>query len=120
MRTAVVNAGALTLAYVVVADPRFAPMVREFLATVDDVHGVHDVRVLIAGRDDLSAIPAEAATYVTEAARQLIGRSRLPGRLIAAASTMSDDTLQALTELIVGANQTAHASRSRTPGPRGA
>lgn len=87
--------------YVVIADPRFGMLVRELLAGVD---GAQNLTVLVAGRDDLDVIPPEAPTYVTEAARRQLGRSRLPGRLVAPVRTLADATVQAVAEVVVRLN----------------
>ena len=97
--------------YVVIADPRFRALVHRFVAAAD---GGDTVRVLIAGRDDLSAIPADAPTYVTEAARQRIGASRLPGQLVTPGRTLSDASVQAVAEALVTLNTTPQ----RAPRPR--
>lgn len=89
------------VAYIVIADPRFRTLVHEFLMSGD---GASTVRILVAGRDDLSAIPADAPTYITEAARQRLGRSKLPGRLVAPARTMSDASLRAVADVLVSMN----------------
>ena len=86
------------LTYVVIADLRFAALLHRFLEAAP---GAENVRVLVAGRDDLSRIPPDAPTYVTEAARQQIGRGRLPGRLVAAARVLSDAARVAVAEFIV-------------------
>ena len=87
--------------YVVIADPRFRTLIHEFFSDADEAH---NVRILIAGRDDVGAIPAHAPTYVTEAARQRLGRTRLPGELVAPARTMSDASLRAVAEVLVAMN----------------
>lgn len=92
------------VAYVVIADARFAAVVREFLGGAE---GAPHVRLLVAGRDDLSVIPPEAPTYVTEAARERIGRTRLPGRLVAPARTLSEPTVRAIARVLVERNLAA-------------
>lgn len=89
------------VSYVVIADPRFRTLIHDFFSDTD---GAHNVRILIAGRDDVGAIPADAPTYVTEAARQRLGRTRLPGLLVAPARTMADTSLRAVAEVLVGMN----------------
>jgi DNA-binding transcriptional regulator YhcF (GntR family) len=89
------------VAYIVIADPRFRTLIYEFFS---GAVGEHNVRILIAGRDDVGAIPPDAPTYITEAARQRLGRIRLPGRLVAPARTMSDASLRAVAEVLVAMN----------------
>jgi DNA-binding transcriptional regulator YhcF (GntR family) len=89
------------VSFLVIADARFRTLITEFFRGVD---GAQNVRILLAGRDDVSIIPADAPTYVTEAARQRLGRTRLPGRLVAPARTMSDSSLQAVAEQLVALN----------------
>lgn len=99
------------LVYVIVADPHFVKVVREF---VGDVEGNANVRILVAGRDDLSIIPEDAPTYLTESARERLGRTRLPGRIVTPARILSDDCVSQVMRVIVDLNI---ASRVR-PGRR--
>jgi DNA-binding transcriptional regulator YhcF (GntR family) len=75
-------------AYVIVADARFARIVREYLLSVD---GSEHVDVLVAGRFDMTAIPADAPVYVTQAAREQIGTTHLPDGLLPTARMLSTD-----------------------------
>ena len=86
--------------YIVVRDPAFAPILRFYLGDTSSA----SVRILVAGEDDLTVIPATAATYVTEAARQKLGKSRIPGVLIRPLSILADDTVRAILEFVVGRN----------------
>lgn len=86
---------------VVVADQRFATVVREFLR---EVPGASGVTIRVAGRDYLGDIAPTDATYITEAARQVIGRTRLPGRIIPPARILDDETTHAVVEFIVTRN----------------
>lgn len=87
--------------FVVLADPRFGALVQTFLRGAE---GAENVRVLVAGQDDLSVIPLGAAAYVTEAARERLGRARLPERLVAPARTLSDASVRAVAEVLVASN----------------
>ena len=87
--------------YVVAADPGFAPVVRDYLRTSLDLS---NMQVLIAGRDDLGAIPPQAPTYVTEAARRRLGKTRIPGQLIPPTRFLAEDTVRALVNFIVSRN----------------
>lgn len=87
--------------YVLVADPRFARIAREYLASVgvaDDVH------VLVVGRDDVSVIPEDVTVYATQAARKALGPIRLPKGLLPPARMLSDEcvaaVLQAMFEIL--------------------
>jgi DNA-binding transcriptional regulator YhcF (GntR family) len=92
------------VAYVVVADPRFVRVVRDF---VQHAEGAHNVHVLVAGRDDLSRIPPDAPAYVTEAAREKVGRTRIPGRLLAPMRVLTEDCVRTIARFIVSANLAA-------------
>lgn len=94
------------ICYVIVADPRFATLVREFLR---EVPGAIGVTIRVAGRDYLGDIAPTEATYITEAARQVIGRTRLPGRIIAPARILDEETTRAIVDFIV----TRNAERAR-------
>jgi DNA-binding transcriptional regulator YhcF (GntR family) len=87
--------------FVVLADPRFGTLVQTFLHGAE---GAENVRVLVAGQDDVSAIPPGTAAYVTEAARERLGRARLPDRLVAPARTLSDASVRAVAEALVTTN----------------
>lgn len=65
--------------FVIAADPRFLALVAAYIAGGP---GAANVRMLVAGRDDLSVIPPGALTYVTQAARAKLGTTRLPGRVV--------------------------------------
>ena len=80
-------------AYVIVADQRFARLVREYLESVDAHQSVH---ILIAGQDDLSAIGPEVPVYATQAARDRIGVTRLPPGILPPARMLSDDCTVAI------------------------
>jgi len=99
--------------YVIVGDPQFARIVREF---VSDADGAANVRVLVAGRDDLSVIPDDAPTYVTESARERMGRTRLPRRIIAPARILADECVTAVMRVIVDINLAARARPARRAG----
>lgn len=100
------------ICYIVVADPRFATVVREFLRQA----GVtHDVPVRIAGRDWLGDIPPDAPTYITEAARRVIGRTRLPGRVIRPARILDDASTRRILAFVVARN--SEVSQASDPAP---
>ena len=88
-------------AYVVATDARFLEILRSHLEKVVDLR---NVRMLIAGRDDLATIPPQAPTYVTEAARQKLGKFRIPGRLIPPPRLLAENSVRTLVAFIVKMN----------------
>lgn len=89
-------------AHVVVLDPRFRRIVRNFFRSSEIDFG--SVRVHLA-TDDLSAIPADAPTYVTHAARAHLGRMKIPGMLVPPTRLFDEACVRALWEIIVELNQ---------------
>lgn len=87
--------------YVVVADHRFQRIARSYLG---DRPGAGNVRYLVAGRDDLSIVPPTAPTYVTEAARQRLGKLRIPGELIPPARLFANDCVREIVSAMVALN----------------
>lgn len=87
--------------YVIAADPGFHDIVRDYLKTSVDLSSL---KILVAGRDDVGAIPPQAPTYVTEAARQRLGKTRVPGQLISPTRLFAEDTVRALVNFIVARN----------------
>ncbi len=88
-------------AYIVAADPRFLDVARMYLAKAMDMQ---NVRMLIVDRDDLTAIPPQAPTYVTEAARQKLGKFHIPGRLIPPPRLLAENSVRTLVAFIVKMN----------------
>jgi GntR family transcriptional regulator len=87
--------------YAVVAESRFGDTLRRFFT---DVPGSANLRVLVLGKDDLSVIPDDAPTYVTQRARRLLGDVAIRGRLLPAARTISPASARALLGFIVRSN----------------
>lgn len=87
--------------YIVAADPRFLEIARSYLGKVLDLR---NVRMLIVDRDDLTTIPPQAPTYVTEAARQKLGKSRIPGQLIPPPRLLAENSVRTLVAFIVKMN----------------
>lgn len=87
--------------FAVVADEAFGEMLRRFFA---DVAGAENLRVLVLGRDDLSTIPADAPTYVTQRARARLGETPLPGRVLRPGRTISAHSARELFAFIVRSN----------------
>lgn len=90
--------------FVVATDPHFVEMLRQRLSNVPG--GAH-VTVLIAGRDDLSVIAPSSPTYVTQAARNILGRTRIPGRLIPPARVLDRPTVEQILTAVVRINSAA-------------
>jgi DNA-binding transcriptional regulator YhcF (GntR family) len=95
--------------YAVVASPAFEAMLRRFFADVD---GIENLRVLVLGRDDLAAIPADAPTYVTQAVRRTLGDTVVRGRILPSSRTISEESAREVFGFIVRANMEA-AARAR-------
>lgn len=96
--------------YAVVATPEFEVMLRQFFA---DVPGAKEnLRTLVFGRDDLSTIPDDAPTYVTQRVRDEIGGVRIPGRILPAARTIAVESAREIFGFIVRSNIEALRVRS--------
>jgi len=94
-------------AYIVAVDPRFLELIGLYLEKVLDLR---NVRMLLAGKDDLAVIPPQAPTYVTEAARQRLGKSRIPGQLISPPRLLAENCVRSLVTFIVEMNMQHAAS----------
>ena len=93
--------------WVVVADARFEATLRRFL---EARFGAENLRTLVVGRDDVATIPDGAPTYVTRGARERLGATRIPGRILPATRTISRESSREIIEHIVRANLRALAS----------
>ena len=100
--------------YVVVEDERFATSLRHFFA---DTPGVENIHPLVAGRDDVAAIPDDAPVDVTRSARARLGDARVGGRLLPAARLFSAEASREIIDFLVGANLDALAA-TRGGDPR--
>lgn len=87
--------------YVVVATVEFGEMIRTFFA---DVKGIENLRVVVLGRDDVSSIPADAPTYVTQSVRANLAGVRIPGRILPAARTISTRSARQIFAFVVESN----------------
>jgi DNA-binding transcriptional regulator YhcF (GntR family) len=97
--------------YAIVATPEFGQMLRGFFA---DVPGAKEnLRVIVFGRDDLSSIPDDAPTYVTQRVRDSLAGVRIPGRILPAARTIAAESAREIFGFIVRSN--IEAMRHRTP-----
>ena len=96
------------IVYFIATDPRFEPKLRQILTPLGPVE---NLRVLLVGRDDLDAIPADAPTFVMSSASEYLaaryGPHGGPGRPIHAPRSFSDATARELLEFIVRANMAA-------------
>jgi hypothetical protein len=87
--------------FVIAADTRFLRLVRDFLGHAP---GAHNVTLLAAvNRDAIARIPPGAATYITQAARQQLGRLNLPGRVIPPTRIFAPDCVAAIVRVMLGA-----------------
>ena len=94
--------------YVLIADRRFLPTLERFFANTP---GAANLRPLVAGEDDLEQIPPDAPTYVTRRARELLGDTRIPGRIVPAPRLLSTEAATEIISFIVRANLRAMRSR---------
>jgi hypothetical protein len=99
--------------YVIVRDAQFKSAL---LAFFENTKGKENLRVLIAGTDDLTAIPAAAPTYITRGARDWLraeGREDdVGGRMLPNARTFSASTAEELISFILKANLAALSTRA--------
>lgn len=87
--------------YAIVGSSAFGDMIRSFFSRVP---GVENLRVLVLGTDDISVIPDDAPTYLTQEVRAQLGAVTLPGRVLPAARTISSVTAREILEFIVRSN----------------
>ena len=87
--------------YAVVASEEFGIMLRKFFAGTPGAANLH---VLVVGRDDLSAIPDDAPTYVTQQVRRELGDTPIRGRILPAARTISSASAREIFGFIVRSN----------------
>lgn len=99
-------------AFVVVVDPRFGELLRRYLL---DLGAGVNLRTIVVGTDDVSAIPRDAPTYVTRAARERLGDTRVPGRLVPTVRTLSPESAREVLTIIVRANLAVVGDRELPP-----
>lgn len=87
--------------YVVVATAEFGEMIRNFFS---EVKGIENLHVVVLGRDEVSSIPADAPTYVTQSVRANLGGVRIPGRILPSARTISTKSARQIFAFIVESN----------------
>ena len=96
--------------YAVVASPEFGDILRKFFA---GTQGAENLNIVVAGRDDLTTIPADAPTYVTQQVRREFEGLRIPGRILSAARTISSGSAREIFAFIVRSNAEAIARLER-------
>ena len=87
--------------HVVVATAEFGQMIREFFA---EVPGIENLNIVVFGRDDVSAIPPDAPTYITQGVRANLAGVRIPGRILPSARTISAKSAREIFAFIVQSN----------------
>ena len=87
--------------YAVVADVDFGEMLQRFFAGAS---GAKNLKILVVGRDDLSVIPQDAPTYVTQRARSQLDGVPIRGRILPAARSISPASARELFGFMVRAN----------------
>lgn len=97
--------------YAVVATEEFGRMLREFFASVPGVENLH---VVVFGRDELTRIPSDAPTYVTQRVRASLRGEKIPGKILPAARTIRSESAREIFAFMVRANIGALAARSGT------
>ena len=97
--------------YVVVDDARFVTIIEQFFSGVPTAN--ENLRVLVAGRNDVGAIPPTAAVYVTRAATEALKGIHVGGRLIPSARVFSAQAARNLVGFIGRANHDALSARTR-------
>lgn len=96
--------------YAVVATAEFGEMLRRFYA---DLPGIENLQVLVYGQDDLTSIPEDAPTYVTQRVRTQLGGAPIRGRILPAARTISSESAREIFTFIVRSNVEAISRRDR-------
>jgi len=90
--------------HVIVADPRFGVLLRQF---VDNTAGADNLHIVPATPEAVRAIPEDAATYVTRGARERLDGVPIPGRILPPARVLSQETTREIVTFIVTANLAA-------------
>ena len=96
--------------YYIATDARFEPKLRQML---DGSAPLENLRVLLVGRDDVRAIPADAPTYVMSSAREHVARccgGSGPGLPIHPPRHFSDEAARELLTFVVRSNMNAFAA----------
>lgn len=90
--------------YVVVSTAEFGAMIREYFAAVE---GSENLRILVAGIDDMESIPQDAPTYITQSVRSALQGVRIRGRILPPARTIASRSARELFGFIVESNVAA-------------
>ena len=98
--------------YVVVVDPLFGDLLRSYFSRFGSGD---NLRMIVVGTDDVASIPAEAPTYVTRAARERLGDTFVPGRLVPAVRTISAESAREVLSVIVRENLAVAGRRPISP-----
>jgi DNA-binding transcriptional regulator YhcF (GntR family) len=69
-----------------------------------ELNRAENLRVLVLGQDDLSAIPEGAPTYATAVVREQLPELRVRGRILPAARMIATDSARAVFRFVVRAN----------------
>lgn len=88
--------------HVIVLDPRFRTMLVQYMRGAGAE--AHEVQIHLA-TDSVSQIPPDAPTYVTQAARTHLGKTRIPGMLIPPTRLLDESTVREIWSVIVQLNQ---------------
>ncbi|NUO63571.1 MAG: GntR family transcriptional regulator [Gemmatimonadaceae bacterium] len=88
--------------HLVLGDERSIPALtrrfEEFGCTMENLH------IVVVGRDDVSAIPADGVVYVTRGAARALGSTPIPGHHVPPARGFTSATARALIDHVVRAN----------------
>ncbi len=87
--------------YFVVADKRYAEKLDRIFSSVDTAAGFHP---LVAGRDDVSAVPAGSPVYITRAARDILQGHPILNRVIPQERVFSHESTREILRLVVATN----------------
>ncbi len=87
--------------YVIATDVSFIVLLRNFF---NHTPGAANLRPVLLGRDSLSSIPAGATTYITQSARERLGDTLIPGRVVPPARVFGPETARELLTFVVRKN----------------
>ena len=90
--------------YFVVTDVRFADKMRRGFASLP---GGENFRAVVVGRDEVANIPDDATTYVMRLAREVLGTTPIPGRLVPAVRVFSSVCAREILSIMVRRNASA-------------
>ncbi len=83
---------------VVAADRKFLTILRAYLSSSPHSNAV---KMFVAGEDSLDSIEPGTATYITQAARIKLGKTRLPGTLVPPPRVLSEACVRSILNVIV-------------------